>query len=81
MAKEYFTVSDFYCVRCGNKGIPVARKMSRQREEGHLKNMYCMHCKENLNHIEIRPFDYDYTVEDLKEDIINGEYKMREHKE
>lgn len=79
MAKDYFTVSDFYCVKCGNKGIPVARKMSRQREEGHLKKMHCIFCKMETNHREIRPFDFGYTVEDLREDIANGIYEGKQY--
>ena len=69
-----FTVSDFYCVKCGEKGIPVARKMSQQRKGGHLKKLYCLSCKMETNHREIRAFDYEYTVEDLKRDIENGVY-------
>lgn len=78
MAKDYFTVSDFYCVKCGSKGMPLARKMSRQREKGHLKKLYCLHCKQETNHREIREFDMDYTYENLMEDIENGVYKGRE---
>ena len=74
-----FMVSEFYCVRCGEKGIPVARKMSQQRKGGHLKKLYCLKCKMETNHREIRPFDYDYTVEDLKRDIENGVYKGLEN--
>lgn len=75
MIIKVFTVSEFYCVKCGAKGIPVARKMSQQRKGGHLKKLFCLNCKMETNHREIRAFDYDYTVEDLKEDIKNGVYK------
>lgn len=54
-------VSDFYCTKCGKKGIPIARKIGSQREAGHLKRLYCMYCQEEVNHVEIRPFgQYDY---------------------
>jgi hypothetical protein len=69
-----FTVSDFYCTCCGQKGIPAPRKASKQREKGHLKKMYCVRCKKLVNHIEIRQFD-SYTVEDLMKDIKNNLYK------
>lgn len=75
---DNFTISDFYCVKCGNKGMPVPRKMSKQREAGHLKKLYCIHCKMFTNHVEIRPFDLNYTVDNLKEDIANGLYKGKE---
>lgn len=61
-------VTDFYCTKCGAKGMPLARKKSKLREAGHMKKIYCIHCKEEVNHIEIRPFDYDClsVMEDLK---------------
>lgn len=81
MSKDYFTVSDFYCVKCGAKGMPLARKMSRQREKGHLKKLYCLHCKQETNHREIREFDLDYTYNDLIEDIKNGVYDGKQTEE
>lgn len=71
------TSSDFYCTRCGKKGIPIARRIGKQREAGHLKKLYCMYCKEEVNHAEIRPFG-DYNYEDFKLEFelgrfINGE--------
>ena len=55
---RHFTINTFVCTKCGNKGIPISRKQSKQRESGHLKKLYCVHCKEETNHIEIRDFDY-----------------------
>ena len=81
MARQSFSVSDFYCVRCGGKGMPLPRKDAKRREEGHLKKMYCIHCKMETNHREIRAFDYSYTHEDLMEDIAAGVYKGRECEE
>ena len=75
---DNYTISDFYCTCCGKKGMPAPRKMSKQREVGHLKKMYCIYCKMETNHREIRPFDYDYTKEDLLEDIKNGVYEGRQ---
>lgn len=54
-------ISDFYCTQCGNKGIPIPRKKNAFRESGHLKKLYCIHCKKEINHCEIRPFsNYSY---------------------
>lgn len=78
MGKDFFTVSDFFCVKCGTKGMPIPRKMSKQRERGHLKKLYCLNCKQEVNHYEIREFDYDYTYEDLMEDINKGVYISEE---
>lgn len=69
---DHFTISDFHCTLCGAKGMPIPRKMSKQREAKHLKKLYCLHCKKETNHVEIRPFDYDLA--DLMEDIENGVY-------
>ena len=74
MAKnQEITSSDFYCTRCGRKGIPIARKVGKQREAGHLKKLYCMYCKEEINHAEIRPFG-DYNYEDFKLEFDLGRF-------
>ena len=72
-AKTPTITSDFYCVRCGRKGIPIARKVNKQREAEHLKKLYCIHCKEEVNHAEIRPFG-DYTYEDFLEEFSLGRF-------
>lgn len=66
--------SEFCCCRCGAKGMPIARKQSKQREKGHLKKLWCIHCKDEVNHVEIRPFD-DYSYQDFLEDFNEGIYK------
>ena len=45
---------DFYCLKCGNKGIPLMRARGREREKFHRKKLYCIHCKEEVNHMELR---------------------------
>ena len=55
---RHFTVNAFKCTVCGKEGIPISRKQSNQRESGHLKKIYCIHCKKETNHVEIREFDY-----------------------
>lgn len=55
---RHFTISNFKCTVCGKEGIPIGRRQSRQREFGHLKKLYCIHCKKETNHVEIRGFDY-----------------------
>lgn len=66
-------VSDFYCTQCGNKGIPIARKVGSQREAGHLKKLYCMYCQEEVNHVEIRPYG-QYNYEDFKREFELGRF-------
>lgn len=70
---QKMTTSDFYCTRCGNKGIPVIRKAGKQREGGHLKKLYCMYCKEEVNHAEVRPFG-EYNYEDFKLEFNLGRF-------
>ena len=78
MAKFYnMTPSRFFCTQCGREGIPVQRKKGQEREGGHLKKLYCLYCKEEVNHVEVRPFG-DYNYEDFLEEFklgrfVNGE--------
>ena len=65
------TISEFYCVECGKKGIPIARKLGAQREAGHLKSLWCVYCQKQTNHAEIRPFG-TYTVENFKEEFYES---------
>ena len=65
--------NDFYCTECGNRGIPAARTTRHQREAGHLKRMYCLFCKKETNHAEIRPFG-NYRYEDFREEFELGRF-------
>lgn len=67
------STSDFYCTKCGNKGIPIFRPNNKNREAGHLKKLYCLHCGEMTNHCEIRPIGH-YTYEDFKEEFDLGRF-------
>ena len=49
--RNYETVN-FYCINCGNKGIPIARMGNNRKDKGHRKNMYCPTCRHTVNHIE-----------------------------
>lgn len=73
MAKSQTITSDFYCTKCGRKGIPIARKIGSQREPEHLKRLYCIYCKEAVNHAEVRPFGA-YTKEDFFEEFKLGRF-------
>lgn len=48
------TLSDFYCTKCGMKGIPVFRTIGQEREPGHLKKLFCLNCQEETNMAEVR---------------------------
>lgn len=62
----------FYCMQCGNKGIDLMRKTSRQRNKHHRKKMYCPYCKCEVNHVECRN---DQEVKEFKEAFAAGEYR------
>ena len=66
---RFTTDHDFYCTRCGQKGIPVCRH-GRMREPGHLKKLFCINCHEEVNHVECVSSS-KYTVEDFMEEFEN----------
>ena len=73
-------ISDFYCTKCGHKGIPVWRKNGQEREAGHLKKMFCLYCQEEENMVEVRQGG-KYTLEDFWVEFtggnfVNGERQM-----
>ena len=57
-------LSEFYCTKCGNKGIPIARIKGREREAGHLKKIFCLKCQQEWNHVECKPYSH-YDHEDF----------------
>lgn len=59
------TVSDMYCTQCGKKNIPIPRMKGKERENGHLKKMYCIYCQKQTNMVEIRNFGSGYTLDDF----------------
>lgn len=67
-----YEIHDFYCIACGQKGMPLARKNGKQRERFHRKKLYCLNCKTEVNHIECKTQE---EVETFKENFRNGVYK------
>jgi len=50
-------LSTFICPECGNT-FPLMRNRSRQRERGHVKDIYCPYCHKIQKFTEIRRRDY-----------------------
>ena len=73
MGRGNFTTSDFYCTRCGRQGIPIARRLGHGREAGHLKRLFCLTCKEEVNHVECKSFSH-YTKEDFYIEFLNENF-------
>ena len=69
---QNFTTSDFYCTKCGKKGIPIARKVGHEREAGHLKKLYCLYCKQEWNHVECKMFSHYNHDDFIKEYTYNN---------
>lgn len=67
-------ISDFYCTKCGQKGINVWRKRGSEREAGHLKKLWCFNCNEEVNFCEIKPNSSKYTYEDFKTEYEYGNF-------
>jgi formate dehydrogenase maturation protein FdhE len=72
MARKAYAEHSFYCINCGNKGIPLMRKQGFKHQGMHRKQLYCVHCKCEVNHVECKTFD---EVEEFRENFINGVYK------
>ena len=66
-----YTEHSFYCIKCGNKGIPLMRRQSLQHEKMHRKKLYCLYCKEEVNHVECKNLE---EVESFKLNFKNGVY-------
>lgn len=62
---------DFYCLQCGNRGIPILRGRGYERERFHRKKLYCIYCKEEVNHMELRNDDEIFL---FKEAFAAGEF-------
>ena len=63
--------SNFYCTRCGKQGIPIQRKKGAEREGGHLKKLFCVSCKDEVNHVECK---VSYTYENFLFEYENGNF-------
>jgi ribosomal protein L33 len=55
-----FTISKFLCTQCNNETF-LPRKASQQRERNHLKKIYCIKCRDEMNHVEKREFDWEVS--------------------
>lgn len=65
---------EFYCTKCGKKGIPVVRQKGKERELGHLKALWCLNCKTEVNHVEINPNSENYTYQDFMLEFNNNNF-------
>lgn len=71
-----YDYNKFFCTQCGNEGMPIQRRSSRKKETHHRKQLWCLHCKEETNHIECTN---QYEIEEFKRNFENGVYKNETH--
>lgn len=71
MGFKSMKISEFYCSECGNKGISIPRCKGNLRNSGHLKKMFCVHCKKETNHAEICG---SYYETDFREEFEKGRF-------
>lgn len=64
----------FYCTQCGKKGIPIARNTGKYKKPGHLKKLYCLNCKIDINHAECVEFSC-YDSEMFRKEFQAGNFK------
>lgn len=57
--KKHIPISYFHCPDCGNI-MPLPR-VHKQREKGHIKDLFCPYCKDMRKMIEQREFDFIET--------------------
>lgn len=64
--RRNMTLSTFVCEVCGAK-IELPRRKGKQREVGHIKDIYCFKCKDTRKHDEIRYNDFRIRREERKD--------------
>lgn len=72
MARRNYAEHSFYCINCGNKGIPLMRNQGFKHQGMHRKKLYCVVCKQEVNHIECKTLD---EIEEFRINFENGVYK------
>ena len=64
----------FYCIKCGNRGIPLRRNAGHQHSKLHRKKLYCPYCKMEINHVECKNDEDVYNFKlDFEEGVFASE--------
>jgi hypothetical protein len=53
MKRKHFVISNFICQSCGTE-MPLPRCHGQQRENGHIKDIWCPVCKKESKFKEIK---------------------------
>lgn len=70
----FVTDNKYFCTLCGNGGIPIMRIKGKEREPGHLKKLWCLHCRKETNHVECKFGSKKYTEEDFRFEFDNHNF-------
>ena len=66
---------EFYCTQCGSRQLfNVPRPTAKQRPAGHLKKMFCFHCKTEKNFVECKPYATKYNYQDFLLEFYGGNF-------
>lgn len=75
--KDYDFSHEFYCCKCGNKGFNIARRKSSNRAGGHLKKLFCLTCKTEVNFCEC---NNKYTHNDFLIEFNLGNFDINQNR-
>lgn len=53
MKRKNYVISYFICKKCENL-FPLPRLKNHQRENGHVKDIWCPYCKQESKFLEIK---------------------------
>ena len=67
-----YQTHEFRCINCGRAGIPIPRNKGHQHGKFHQKKLFCIYCKTEVNHIEIKNEEELY---EFLNDWEDGVYK------
>ena len=70
--RQKMNFNDFYCLLCGKKSFTLPRKDCKRKEKFHRKKLYCLNCRCEVNHIELKS---DAEVYEFKQAFEDGLYK------
>lgn len=56
-------ITQLECPECGGV-FPIARRRRSQRKSGHIKDLWCAHCKKITKHIEKKEWEFSPTWSD-----------------
>lgn len=69
IGRHKLNFNDFYCLLCGKKSFTLPRKDSKRKEKYHRKKLYCLNCRCEVNHIELKS---DAEVYEFKKAFEEG---------